>query len=132
MWVLEEVGLGRPPTSCPEHKAENEALKWVRWNANNRTRRRAEKLGNGPVVDAELTWREVAERDGMNCRYCGVLTVEAHEDRRLWPTHDHVIPLARGGEHSMENAALACWSCNTSKKNKLLSEWTPRNNRVTV
>ena len=36
---------------------------------------------------------------------------------------DHVVPLSRGGSNGPENLALACARCNTSKGDKLLSEW---------
>lgn len=87
-----------------------------------RARYRARKRG-APVVESGLTWRAVAERGGMNCAYCGVLTVPKHEDARLWPTLDHVIPLSRGGHHALSNGVLACKSCNSSKQDKTLDEW---------
>ena len=36
---------------------------------------------------------------------------------------DHVIPLSRGGWHSISNVEVCCLSCNASKSSKLLSEW---------
>jgi 5-methylcytosine-specific restriction endonuclease McrA len=33
---------------------------------------------------------------------------------------DHVIPLARGGEHTMDNVKLACLRCNIRKNDNLL------------
>lgn len=40
---------------------------------------------------------------------------------------DHIIPLKRGGEHSVKNLAIACVGCNLNKRAKLLSEigWLP-------
>ena len=29
---------------------------------------------------------------------------------------DHVIPLARGGQHTIDNVKVACAHCNTSKR----------------
>lgn len=65
-----------------------------------------------------LSWRTVAVRDGMDCAYCGVTTIWKHEDRKLWPTLDHVIPLSKGGPHVLANAVLACFSCNARKGNR--------------
>lgn len=48
------------------------------------------------------------------CTYCG--TTENI-------TIDHVMPLSRGGKHEADNLAPACFSCNSSKSNRLLSEW---------
>lgn len=38
-------------------------------------------------------------------------------------TIDHIVPLSRGGEHTIENLTTACWTCNCSKGAKLLEEW---------
>lgn len=63
-------------------------------------------------------WQELRattfDRDGWACVYCG-----ADEDL----TCDHVVPLVRGGTNDNENLATACRSCNSSKGDKLLSEW---------
>jgi len=36
---------------------------------------------------------------------------------------DHVIPISRGGNHSVGNLMTLCRSCNASKSNLLLIEW---------
>ena len=36
---------------------------------------------------------------------------------------DHIIPISRGGAHSLENLCVSCERCNLSKGAKLLSEW---------
>lgn len=41
-------------------------------------------------------------------------------------TIDHVVPLARGGKHCCDNLVASCFTCNTSRKAKLVSEWTWR------
>lgn len=60
----------------------------------------------------------VIERDGLICKYCGI-DVEV-------PTIDHVLPLSRGGRSTMRNCVVACGSCNSSKNNKTLREWSGR------
>ncbi len=57
----------------------------------------------------------VFARDDFTCVYCG------ERGGRL--ECDHVIPVSRGGGHSPDNLATACFSCNRSKRDKLLSEW---------
>lgn len=57
---------------------------------------------------------EVFERDGGVCVYCG---------SREFPTLDHVIPRSRGGGDGVENLALACRSCNSSKGARTPEEW---------
>jgi hypothetical protein len=51
------------------------------------------------------------------CSYCNKLCEEKEK------TLDHIIPLIKGGKHSRDNICLACKSCNSSKKDKLLEEW---------
>jgi 5-methylcytosine-specific restriction endonuclease McrA len=36
---------------------------------------------------------------------------------------DHVVPLARGGGHSIDNVVPACRPCNRSKGGKLVADW---------
>mgnify|MGYP003349086866 CR=1 FL=1 len=38
-------------------------------------------------------------------------------------TIEHIIPLARGGEHTFENTVLACRFCNISKNAKSVDEF---------
>lgn len=48
------------------------------------------------------------------CYYCG-------STERIQA--DHVIPISRGGRHSIGNLVPACASCNLSKKDKTIMEW---------
>lgn len=48
------------------------------------------------------------------CFYCG-----SKDDIQI----DHVVPIARGGLHSIGNLAPACKSCNSSKNKWFLTEW---------
>lgn len=66
-------------------------------------------------------WRalrlEIFERDEHACQYCG-------DGNDL--TCDHIVPLVRGGTNDPENLVTACRSCNSSKGDKLLTEWPGR------
>ena len=53
------------------------------------------------------------ERFGGKCAYCGA----PHEH---W---DHVVPISRGGEHSIRNLLPSCAPCNLSKGAKTIEEW---------
>lgn len=73
-------------------------------------------VGNGvPVVE----WRRILKRSRGRCAYCGL--------RRVL-TMDHVVPLSRGGRHSIGNVVAACGSCNSSKNSRLLVEWRKGDN----
>lgn len=65
----------------------------------------------------------------------GVYKVAATELKRLYSspcfycgtsdniTQDHVIPIQRGGRHSIGNLVPACQPCNSSKQDKTITEW---------
>ncbi len=68
--------------------------------------------GDGYTVEQ---WQAVCRHVwARRCAYC---------DRLAVLTVDHVVPLDRGGSHYPENLVPACQSCNSSKRNRLLSEW---------
>lgn len=76
-------------------------------SSSNRTRK-VRKMG----IDAKLTnsqWLEALYVYGRNCIYCGTDCVN--------PTIDHVVPLSKGGDHTLENVVPACSLCNTQKFN---------------
>ena len=58
----------------------------------------------------------VYKRDGGRCHVCG-----RKVRKNRWHM-DHIIPLARGGEHSYRNVAVACPKCNLSKGTKAGSQ----------
>ncbi|MBA7619609.1 hypothetical protein ES703_26948 [subsurface metagenome] len=60
-----------------------------------------------PRPQPKLTRLEIFHRDRYTCQYCG------KETRQL--TLDHVIPRYQGGQHTWENVASACISCNRRK-----------------
>nr|AIE95467.1 HNH endonuclease [uncultured marine group II/III euryarchaeote AD1000_66_E09] len=67
-----------------------------------------------PRPITRLSRREVFNRDGYKCQYCGC----ANRDLTL----NHVIPRSRGGTHSWENLTSACKDCNHSKDERTPNE----------
>lgn len=70
--------------------------------------------------------REVYERDGWVCQLCrlGIDPAVAWPDS-MSPSVDHVVPLAKGGEHSMANAQAAHLGCNSRKRDRLEEPGSP-------
>ena len=66
-----------------------------------------------PYRPMPLTRRNVFQRDGHRCMYCG----SAREPLSI----DHVLPRSRGGADSWDNVTTACLSCNVRKGSR-----TPR------
>jgi 5-methylcytosine-specific restriction endonuclease McrA len=79
-----------------------------------KVRRRAQKRDAGVFRVTGKDWLRLCNRHGNRCFYC-------HQRRPL--TMDHVIPLSRGGRHSIGNLLPACASCNASKSARFLTEW---------
>jgi 5-methylcytosine-specific restriction endonuclease McrA len=66
-----------------------------------------------PYRPMPLTRRNVFQRDGHLCQYCG------QGGERL--SIDHILPRSRGGADVWENVTTACLTCNVRKGNR-----TPR------
>ena len=66
-----------------------------------------------PYKQVPLTRRNVLQRDGHVCQYCGF-----HGEPL---SIDHVLPRSRGGGDIWENVTTACLPCNVRKGNR-----TPR------
>lgn len=66
----------------------------------------------------EMFYKEVRARETAYCYYCGI---GMHPSQVHF---DHIIPLAKGGMHCVENLCVACTPCNLSKHDTLLSRWT--------
>lgn len=59
----------------------------------------------------------VFDRDGWTCQQCGTATPKRLRGKinPRAPELDHIVPVARGGEHSYRNTQCLCRKCNTSK-----------------
>lgn len=76
-----------------------------------RHERRARMKNNGVFL---VTKRDLKRILNNPCAYCGKSgKVEL----------DHVLPIDKGGRHSIGNLVAACPSCNRSKNNRLLVQW---------
>jgi 5-methylcytosine-specific restriction endonuclease McrA len=81
--------------------------------ARERFRRRARKHG----VEYENVDRAyILKRDGFVCQLCRKpLMMDVEYPHPLYPTMDHVIPLAMGGSHVVSNVQAAHMICNSRK-----------------
>lgn len=116
----------------PEKKRANN----IAWEKANREKMRAKErkwAANNPQKVAEKNLRrqgrvlakgifrinkkEIEKLLSMPCFYCGQT-----KNQSL----DHVIPVSRGGTHSIGNLVTACRSCNSSKRDRTIMEWRKR------
>lgn len=111
-----------------EHRQESRQLARDGYARNPETAKRsarARRARDRQVETCTITerdWRRLVDRYRGCCAYCGVKATLQRE---------HVIPLARGGRHSIGNILPACGYCNTSKGPRLLTEWRQRPSRDT-
>jgi 5-methylcytosine-specific restriction endonuclease McrA len=84
-------------------------------------RRRARKASNGVYLVTEKDMRRCLARFNNSCAYCSTSFTSSNR-----PTWDHVIAIARGGQHSIGNMVPACPACNTSKWASTVTEWRKR------
>jgi 5-methylcytosine-specific restriction endonuclease McrA len=73
--------------------------------------RRAKIVNNGIY---KVTSADIKKLRAMPCFYCG--------SKKLIEI-DHVMPLSRGGQHSIGNLLPACRDCNRAKHHKTIMEW---------
>lgn len=72
-------------------------------------KRRAQKMqAESPLKYSE--WKEIVSKCNNRCLCCGIEGV----------TMDHVVPLSRGGSHSIDNVQPLCLKCNLKKYTKTI------------
>lgn len=59
-------------------------------------------------------WEQCKSYFEDKCAYCGKKSVL---------THDHFVPLSKGGEYTKDNVMPSCRSCNSSKGQKEFTKW---------
>lgn len=63
----------------------------------------------------------IQRRDQEFCQYCGV-----HAPPSQGGQVDHILPLSKGGDDSLNNLAWSCEKCNSEKGRYTLREWLKR------
>lgn len=64
---------------------------------------------------SDRDWRKLCHQYHWECAYCGRSGLKL--------TKDHIVPLGKGGRHSIGNLVPACSRCNTRKADMLLIEY---------
>lgn len=109
-----------------DHKANRAARteylrEWRKRNPEKSTavliRRAAAKQTSDVALVTGHDLLRLVRRYGGKCAYCDV---------RDYEHFDHVIPLSRGGRHSIGNLLPACAPCNLAKGPRLLADWRLR------
>lgn len=90
----------------------------------NRTKRKKERARKRGATVETVDPNKVFDRDGWRCQLCGVKTPRKLRgtDKPNAPELDHIVPLAKGGEHSYRNTHCACKACNAAKSDTPLGQ----------
>lgn len=94
-----------------------------RWRVENPERRRLShhrRSARKRRVLTQLTisqWEWLKQQSGHCCVYCG-----RHQDECGRLQQEHVVPLSRGGAHTVNNIRPACADCNYRKHDKTPAE----------
>jgi 5-methylcytosine-specific restriction endonuclease McrA len=86
-------------------RSENSAS--VKMSDHKKRIRRVESISATEIKITKTQWQQIVEDHGGKCFYCGLGFLKM--------SIDHVVPLSKGGEHSVENVVPACRSCNSRK-----------------
>jgi 5-methylcytosine-specific restriction endonuclease McrA len=102
---------------------------WWKWFSQTPTRQVAQRAQaskrrawlHGAASVERVDACRVFARDGWRCQLCGAATDKGQMGKRhpRAPTMDHIVPLARGGDHSYRNIQCACLLCNLKKGARL-------------
>jgi 5-methylcytosine-specific restriction endonuclease McrA len=97
---------------------EKQKLAVLRWEKNHplaaaqkQHRRRSRKLSNGVFEILEKELKSLYSSPCVVCGSCNEITA------------DHIVPISRGGQHSIGNLQPMCKPCNSSKSDKFMVEW---------
>lgn len=92
-------------------KQERKRKKTIRcsaYTAKRRAKKRMASIGDSKLIlKWEKQWRT---KKTAICYWCGrrITTKQCHAD--------HIVPLAKGGSHCIENLCIACKTCNSHKR----------------
>lgn len=91
----------------------------ARWSKANPARRRAisqnYKYGRRAAEGAKISSRELQDWIDSQDKVCVYCSSSCPESYHI----DHIIPLAKGGQHCTSNLAIACPTCNLRKSDKM-------------
>lgn len=73
--------------------------------------RRAKRLAAGGTI-TQAEWLSVLQKYGHKCLWCNKTGISL--------TMDHVVPLAIGGTHTIDNIQPLCRSCNSKKGTQIM------------
>jgi hypothetical protein len=102
-------------------------LQWQRRNMSKLIKYNSERMEHKEHRITKLEWDLCKEYFDNGCAYCG-LSYENHKKIYKQDLHrEHVI---HTGSNKLDNCVPSCKICNSSKKDRMFSEWYNENNYV--
>lgn len=92
-------------------------------------RKHDKRLKRAKIIEQNITLEKLFKRDKGICCICGT-ECDWNDCYRsddmfiaygLYPSIDHIVPLAKGGNHTWNNVQLAHHYCNTLKRDKVVN-----------
>lgn len=81
-----------------------------------KAQRRRARLNACAINDfTKAQWRDLLRECENKCFYCGIQSSDLHIE--------HMIPISRGGNHTLSNIVPACLICNSRKGTKTAEEF---------
>lgn len=130
----EKYRAGRGDVSCPDcgvpiandgsYQRRCEVCRDARQRVTMRAGRLARKHRERAATVERFDPLEVLRRDEWRCHICRRRTPESKRGTYAddAPELDHIVPLAKGGDHSRANTACACRRCNIAKSDKVMGQ----------
>lgn len=107
-YVNKNGSTGGSCNSCRKHRRTAR-------RASRKSRQELINVNSDSTLDAKSIIRLFSSF--VHCPVCGVYM------KRNDKTLDHIVPLSKGGMHSIYNSIIVCRSCNSSKGAKELEDW---------
>jgi len=73
------------------------------------------------VAYEKINANDIYKRDNYRCLSCGCKVVKSDTYRPDQATIDHVIPMSKGGSHTIDNIVTMCHTCNSIKRDSLIT-----------
>lgn len=111
--------------------AECRSAKWKEQiKASHKDRRdshRHRAVKYGCEYDPSVTLKRLIKRDGLRCAICGEMCDQndhswSKYSGPMYPSIDHIMPMAKGGPHVWENVQVAHIICNSEKGDRYEEE----------
>lgn len=134
--------VDRPPIECRECGVlfSSILVKEVKFCCVDHARKSQRRVAKGKRrSNSESGWNrridpiDVFKRDGWKCQSCGCDTPRELRGQMVddAPEMDHIVPLSKGGEHSMDNVQCLCRVCNVFKADMQMERFVKWNQGLT-